>query len=453
MLRRLALCLALLASPAAAAEPVAPIDRLFTDYLAREHIPGAVLVVMRGDEVTLARAWGHADPTRGVPMPPDIVQPIYSIGKQFTAALVLRLVDQGRVDLEAPVGRYLPEYFADEPALRVRHLLRHTSGLPNFIQLPEVLALERAAPGTGSLAAMVDLIDRLPRRFAPGTRHAYSNGNYTILALLAERVAGRPFDRAQRELLLQPLGLTDIDECASIDRAGIGPGHDDQGAIVQLPRNLVPSFSGNGGLCATAGALARWTRALAAGRVVPPLWLAEMRRSLPVEAGYAPPYGMGLSLLPLAGRAAFSHAGGGDGWGAWAAYLPEAQLTIVILANRGWLWPTDLGVPLVRILIGLPPRAPLSRLRLAASERSALTGAFEDGLFAIELRAEADRLILVNRPFGDPIELWKQPDGRFVSPQRPDTFSLRLVGGRPEFDWMEHRSYLVRRPARPVTPD
>ncbi len=445
MLRQLILALSLAAVPAAAQDRPDRIDRLFTDYMARENIKGAVVVVMRGDDVQLSRAWGYTDRTRSAAMPTDIVQPIYSIGKQFTAALILRLVEQRRIDLDAPVGRYLPEYFSDEPDLLVRHLLRHTSGLPEFIRVPEVLALERAAPGTGSLAGMAGLIDRLPRRFAPGARHAYSNANYTVLALLVERVGGRPFDVAQREQLLHPLGLRHIDECSTLGPAAIGPGHDRSGALVRLPRNPAPSYSGNGGLCATAEALARWARALGAGRVVRRELLAEMQSGVTVQAGYTPPYGFGLSTLPIAGRPAFSHAGGGDGWGAWTAYLPEEQVTIAMIANRGWLWSTDLGVPLVRILLGRAPEPPLERQRLAADERAALSGPFEDGLFEMSLRAEADRLVLTNPPFGDPIELWKQPDGRFVSPSRPDTFSLRLVNGRPEFDWMEHRSYLVRR--------
>jgi hypothetical protein len=367
--------------------------------------------------------------------------------------LILRLAEQGRIELDAPVARYLPDWFTDEPNLLVRHLLRHTSGLADFVRLPEVRALEQKPPGTGSLAAMLDLVDRLPRRFAPGARHAYSNSNYTALALIAERVTGQPFDQAQRELLLRPLGLAEIDECAVFDRDRIGAGHDGKGAAVPLPPNLVPSFAGNGGLCATADALARWTRALGAGRVIRRGLLAEMRRGVPVEGGYTSPYGFGLSVLPLAGRPAFSHAGGGEGWGAWTAYLPEVEITIVLLANRGWLWATDLGVPMVRILAGLGAPEPLRRRRLTRTERSALTGDFEDGLFEVGLRAEASRLILTNPAFGDPIELWRQPDGRFVSPLRPDTFSLRLVNGRAEFDWMEHRSYLVRRAPSPASPE
>ncbi|MGZ8335640.1 MAG: serine hydrolase domain-containing protein [Allosphingosinicella sp.] len=434
--------LLLIASPTAAQDRI---DRLFTDYLAREHIPGAVLVVLRDDELLLSRAWGTADPGTAAPMSVEALQPIYSVSKQFTAALILRLVAAGRVELDAPVASYLPAHFADEPSLRVRHLLHHTSGLADFIREPDVLALEQAVPGTGSLAAMVEVIDRLPRRYAPGQRHSYSNSNYTLLALIAERVTGMTFARAQREWLLDPLGFADIGECTALDRARLTPGHDAAGAVATLPANPAPSYAGNGGLCASAADLARWTRALGAGRVVRADLLAEMRRGEPVAAGYTPPYGFGLSTLPLAGRAAFSHAGGGEGWGAWTAYLPDERLTLAVMANRGWLWSTDLGVPAVRLLTDQPPASPPVRLPLTAEEQAVLSGDFEDGLFEISLHAEPDRLLLSNPAFGDSIELWKQADGHFVAALRPDTFSLRIVGDRLEFDWMEHRSYLVRR--------
>lgn len=444
MARWLILAWLALATPAAAAQ-ADRFDRHIAGYMGREAIPGAVLVVMRGDQVAIARSWGVADRSSAASTPIGAVQPIYSISKQFTAALVLRLVEQGRVALDAPVGRYLPQWFADEPGLKVRHLLSHTSGLSNFIGEPEARSLEQAPPGTGSLADMAALVDRLPRRFAPGARHAYSNGNYTVLAVLVEAVTGMPFAAAQRELLLRPLGLTGIDECAALDPQRISPGHLGSGVRFRLPPNPGPTYSGAGGLCADAISLARWTRALGAGRVLRGESATAMRRGDRTAAGYAPPYGFGLSTLRLAGRPAFSHAGGDEGWGAWAAYLPEEELSIVILTNRGWVWSTDLGMPIVRVLLGRPEPRPLRRQRLRRSEGPALTGAFEDGLFDIELRAEADRLVLVNPAFGEPIELWRQPDGRFVSPERPDTFSLRLVDGRPEFDWMEHRSYLVRR--------
>lgn len=438
--------LAAFAVAAAAPPPAAPppdsearIEALVRSYMARENIPSVTIVAMRGDRVVLDRSFG-------APVRPGTVQPYYSIGKQMTAALILRLAERGLVDLDAPVGRYLPEWFADEPKLIVRHLLRHISGLAEFTNLEEIKAIERAAPGTSSLAAMAPIIDRQPRRYAPGERHSYSNSNYTLLALIAERVGGRPFDTQLRDSLFAPLELGSMQACASVPAGRMAPGHDREGAAVSLPPNPLPSYSGNGGVCGNAKDLARWTRALGAGRVVRGRLLDGMRRGERVKAGYAPPYGFGLSTLDVAGRRAFSHAGGGEGWGAWAAYLPADRLTVVLLADRGWLWSTDMGVPIVRALLGDPePPAP-KRLTLSLAERAALTGAFEDGLFDIGLEAGADRILVSVPPFGGPIEMWKQGDGSFVSPLRPDTFRLRRVAGRIEFDWMEHRSYLVRRP-------
>ena len=436
------------AAPAWAAKPEAAegrIDRFVRAYMAREDIPSVALVAMRGDRFVLNRTYRLGG---GRPQGAEAVQPYYSIGKQMTAALILRLAERGLVDLDAPVGRYLPEWFADEPGLRVRHLLRHISGLAEFANRAEVRAIEQVS-GAGSLAAMAPIIDGLPRRFAPGERHAYSNANYTLLAIIAERVAGRPFDEQLRETVFAPLGLASMTACAALPADRLTPGHDARGAAVSLPPNPLPSYSGNGGVCGNAVDLARWTRALGAGRIVRGRMLDQMRRGEPVTAGYTPPYGFGLSTVDVAGHRAFSHAGGGEGWGAWAAYLPAEQLTIVLLADRGWLWSTDIGVPVVRALLGAPePPAP-DRRTLSRPERAMLSGLFEDGLFDIGFDARGDRIFVSIAPFGDPIEMWKQKDGGFVSPLRPDTFRLRRVADRIEFDWMEHRSYLVRMNSAP----
>ena len=425
----------------------ARIDTLVTSYMTRENVPGIALVALRGDQVLARRGWGVADRRTGASMTTGAVQPFYSVSKQMTAAIIVRLAALGFIDLEAPVGRYIPEWFADEPALRVEHLLRQTSGLSDFVGRPEVREIEGAAPGTGSLATVLAMVDALPRRFAPGARHAYSNANFTALALLAERVTGRPFEQLQRELLFAPLKLASMDECSVAVAAGReeSPGHDGEGAAQALPPNLRPSFTGNGGVCGDALDLARWTRALGRGRVFPPALLDSIRRSPPVSSGDVPPYGYGVSTIEIAGRRAYSHAGVGDGWGAWAAYLPDDDLTIVLLFNRGWIWATDLGVPIVRTLTGRADPPMLQRLRLSEADRAALGGAFEDGLFDIDIAAEADRIFVSVPPFGPPIEMWKQAEGRFVSPQRSDTFALRIAASGPQLDWAEHRSYLVRR--------
>lgn len=439
MILRLALLSFLFAAPAAAQlsqETGSRIDGAVTRFMSRERVPGIVIVALRGDELLLRRSWGRASV--------DSVQPLYSVSKHMTAALILESARRGRADLDAPVGRYLPEWFADEPALKLHHLLRQTSGLAEFTGLPEARQLQAAPKGTGSLDDMAALIDRQPRRFPPGSRHAYSNSNYTLLALIAERVEGKPFESLLRARLFQPLGLDRIAGCETVDPARLAPGRQPDNSPAALPSNLRPTFAGNGGVCGSAMDLARWTRALGAGRVTGGRLLREMSRSRAVGAGYRPPYGFGLSLKPIEGRPALSHAGVDDGWGAWTAYLPKERLTLVVLADRGWLWTSDVALPVLRALLGRPEPKPPERLALTRSEREALDGRYEDGLFSIRIAAEADRLLVSVSAFGEPIELWKQSDGRFVSPAHPDTFSLRMGAAGPEFDWQEHRSYLVR---------
>lgn len=446
MIGRLLLLWALTAAPAAAAQRDAPydprIDRAVTGFMAREGVPGVAVVVLRGDSVLLRRAWGAGSV--------DKAQPIYSVSKHVAAALILDLAGRGRVDLDAPLGRYLPEWFAEEPALKLRHLLLQTSGLAEFVRHPDALALQAAPAGTGSLADVAQLIDRQPRRFPPGARFGYSNANYALLALVAERVGGDSFDALQRRRLFAPLGLRSMGECSALDRSELAQGYAAAGAKVSLPPNLHPTYAGNGGLCASATDLARWTRALGSGKAIGRGRLREMIATRRVQAGYRPPYGFGLSLKPLLGRPAYWHAGVDDGWAAFTAYLPRERLTLVVLADRGWLFMTDVALPILRALHDEPDPGPLERLALTSGEREALSGQYEDGLFDIAIETRADSVRLSVPAFGQPFELWKQSDGSFVSPARRDSFILRLGPHGPEFDWAEHRSYLVRKaPGRP----
>ena len=245
--------------------------------------------------------------------------------------------------------------------------------MADFVRLPEALALQAAPAGTGSLADMARLIDRQPRRFPPGARHGYSNANFTLLALVAER-AGSGFVRLPASVgrLFAPLGLRNIGECASMDRTDLAPGHGPDGGQLSLPPNPHPTYAGSGGLCASAADLARWTRALGSGRLVRGRLLREMGSSRRVEAGYRPPYGFGLSLKPLLGRPAFWHAGVDDGWAAYAAYLPRERLTLVVLADRGWLWLTDVALPILRALLDEPDPKPLERLALSGGRARGL---------------------------------------------------------------------------------
>jgi len=421
------------ASLAIGADSPARIDGVVRAYMQREHVPGVAVVALRDDRVVLAQGWGYSDVASHAAMTPDAVQPIYSISKHMTATAVLALAEAGRLAVSDPVARYLPEWFADEPQLQLVHLLRHTSGIPEFIGLDGIEEIESGVRPTASVVDVMGIVDRAPRRFAPGTWHSYSNSNYSALALIVERVSGKAF------------AVQTLEDCATSRARGVrwSTGYTPDGKPWSPPANLTATYVGNGGMCSSARGLAAWMRALAVGRILPPSRVQEMVSTAALPGGFTPPYGYGLSTVTVAGRPAWSHAGGGEGWGAWVAYLPEDTLTVVVFANRGWLWSTDLGVPIVRALLGQaePPR--LRREELSAQERSSLAGFCDDGLFDFKIEARQRDVRVTVAPFGEPIELWQQEQGTFVAVLRPDTFRLRLrEGSPPEFDWMEHRSYL-----------
>lgn len=442
--------LTLLVLPPAAAAPVpSPIDGTVRAFMARENVPGVAVVALHGDDVVWAAAYGWSDPGRSVAMTVDTIQPLYSVSKHITAALLLQLAAEGRLDGDAPVASILPETFAADPALEVGHLLRNTSGLADFVRLPGAERFD--ADPVLDLEALVDFAASPPRRFAPGARYGYSNSNYSVLALIAQRRGGQPFADLQRQRLWARHGIKDIDECASLRAVGrdIGPGHEPGGEAWELPPGLA-AYAGNGGVCASAMGLARWMRALAAGRVLSPAALTELRTARPVTAGYRPRYGGGLSTLEVAGRPAFSHSGVDRGYSAYVAHLAEDDLVLAIVANRGWLWITDLAVPLVRSLQGLPEPVPRWR-RLSRADRRLLAGQFEDGLFEYSLETVGDEVVLAVDLFPEPVRLRKQRQDIFVAPDQPDTFRLVVdrSGAAPRllFDWLEHRSYLEARAA------
>jgi len=420
------------ASSAIGADFQARIDRVVRTYMEREHIPGVAVLAMQDDRVILDQGWGFADVEGRVAMTPDAVQPIYSISKHMTAVAVLALAEDRLLDVNEPVALRLTEWFDDEPQLRIVHLLRHTSGLPEFIGLEGIEAIE-SGTRPGSVADVIGIVDRAPRRFTPGTWHSYSNSNYSALALIVERAGRKPF------------AVPGLEDCATSRSRGVrwSTGYTVAGKPWTPPANLTATYVGNGGMCASARTLASWMRALAAGRILPAARVQEMVTTAALPGGFTPPYGYGLATVTVAGRPAWSHAGGGEGWGAWVAYLPNDNLTVAVVGNRGWLWSTDLGVPIVRALLGQPEPPRLRREELSAQERRALASFCDDGLFDFKIAAGPRDVRVTVAPFGEPIELWKQAPGTFVAALRPDTFRLRLRGqSPPEFDWMEHRSYL-----------
>jgi CubicO group peptidase (beta-lactamase class C family) len=343
-------------APIAAAQDLARLAALMERYHDAGKLNGAVLVA-RGDSVLYERGFGEADMEWGVPNAPDTRFRIGSVTKQFTAALVLQLVEEGRLALDGHVRDYLPEYPAETGGrLTVHHLLSHTGGVPNYTAQPGFM--DGPARSTFTTDAFVATFSGLPLEFEPGTRFAYSNSGYFLLGALVERVTGQTYEAALRERILVPLGLTDTGydrtgrilgrRAAGYRKAGTGYEH------AAYLDDSIPHAAGM--LYSTVRDLHRWTRALHAGRPFRrPETLARM--TTPVLDGYA--YGLGVADAPLGERTVrvVQHSGGINGFASMLTYLPDDGTTVVVLDNTEG----EAGAAahaLTRALYGLPVDEP-----------------------------------------------------------------------------------------------
>jgi CubicO group peptidase (beta-lactamase class C family) len=433
----IAALLTLGAVPAASGAPdPARADAEVRAFIVREGIPAAHVTVLRGDSVLLQRGYGSTvlDDPKGPAPTASSIFPLGSISKQFTAALIGALADQGKVQLDAPVGRYLPEWFADEPALRVRHLLNQTSGLADFLWLEGYRKL--ADEATTPLASYVALAAAAPRRYAPGTRWSYSNTNYKALALIAERVTGRAFDSLLPELVLRPAGIDGIEPCHDLRPDQYVPGISSEGKPAPLDASRA-AYAGDGGLCGHAEALAQWIRHAFSIREGKAPGLERLLQPTRLADGETVPYGWGVSTREFLGRAMTWHGGNVDSHSTMIAYLPEEDLSLVILVNRGFVWLTEL----MPALIGAAPPA------RGAASGPPLSGRFEDGLFTYVITPDGGNMRVEIDLIG-PLYFVPAGRGEYVAEQYPATFRIRLPtdGTRERFviDWGEVRSYARR---------
>lgn len=300
---------------------VAAVDALAGESLRRGPIAGLSIAVFERGTQVLAKGYGSADLESGVPATPETSYPIASVSKNFTAALILRLVDQGRLGLDDPLSRFFPDAKPKIGALTIRHLLDHTSGLTRG--------------GPAPRGAALSVIRRGGTARGQGEAWDYSNYNFSLLGLVIEQVTGRDYAAYVHDELVRPLGLTGTGYC---EDGTIVPGRGKDylsGRRSMTPTSYwsQPRFFAAGGLCSTVLDLVRWERALEDKRVVSVAMLEAMRTPARLAGGFEVEYGLGTRLGLTGGRRKIGHTGGGQGNKAVLAHYPHEDVTISVLLN------------------------------------------------------------------------------------------------------------------------
>ncbi len=292
--------------------------------------PGAAVLVMRGKEVLFRGARGEADIAGHVPLSPAATFRIGSLTKQFSAAGLLLLVQDGKVSLDDPLSRFLPDY-PNGAAITVRELLNHTSGVKSYTGIPGYMVDPIRKDLT--TAQLVAVFKDLPVDFAPGQGWAYNNSGYVLVGAVIEAVTGEPWYRFLDQRLFKPLGMAHTGYGADPEFvARQVQGYTREGdAIAPAPPLSMTQPHAAGALLSTVDDLQTWNRALHEGRV---LQSATYRQMItPTGKATEAEYGFGLNRQTLHGRDAIAHGGGINGFSTVLAYLPGPDIGVVVLQN------------------------------------------------------------------------------------------------------------------------
>lgn len=319
--------------------PERAIDSLMARY-AGPGGPGASLLVVRDGQTVLARGYGLADVERHVPVTPQTDFRLASLSKQFTATTIMLLVADGRLRYDDSIFTLVAGLPAFARGVTVRHLLNHTSGLPDY---------ESFVPDTQTAqvrdADVPALIARAPGlKFAPGTHYAYSNTGYCLLALVVEHVTGRHFADVLHERIFIPLGMTNTmarEEKTVVPNRAYGYTVRPTG-IRRTDQSNTSATLGDGGIYSNVLDLAKWDGALEHHTLVSAdaQRLAWMPPALPDTA--VTEYGFGWFIGKAHGLTRQYHHGESRGFTNFILRYPDRRLTVVVLTNRtgGAPWDT-----------------------------------------------------------------------------------------------------------------
>ena len=310
----------------------AAVDEYVTNYIDKNGLPGAAIVVVKDGKVLYEKGYGHD--SNGKPLTAKSKMGLASGTKPFTAFAVLQLVDEGKVRLDEPVVHYLPELTLDDARWKqvtVRQLLSHTSGLPN----PTI------APPASTLKEGVERLRDWKLQSDPGEKYGYSNANYWVLAYLVEQMSGLAFNDYMTQKVFLPLGMTDslsaVNSGEMVNEFGIPRGYVTLYGKAMPWTELEQMFSGSGSILTTASDMGNWLSMHTSGgknEKGQPLLSEEL-----LKASYSPQpgsekYGLGWSFSsPNIEPARISHSGSISTFQSQQDIVPSSGYAVAVLLN------------------------------------------------------------------------------------------------------------------------
>ena len=383
------------------------IEKIFSVYTAGS--PGGMLSISRNGQLVYSKAWGLADLEHSVPLTTSSVTEAGSVSKQFTAAAILLLEQQGKLSVGDDIRKYIPEMPVCGPPIFIRHLLHHTSGIRDWGAIAALAGWPRGSKNYTNGDALDIIIHQKALNFPPGDQYSYSNSNYNLLAIIVQRVSGMPLAEFTKKFIFDPAGM--IHTQWRDDHNRIVP---NRAIAYQQHQGIwetnMPGEDayGNGGLLTTTEDLLKWNDFYTNGKLGSRSLLDNQLTTEPLNNGNPNHYAAGLFIGKKWGYDMISHDGATAGYRARLESFPQLHLDVAWLSNN----PRIDGGRLIEQLEALfiPNAQPvLQQTRNSNDELyiplkhplASYTGSYysEEAQAAIEIKEKDNQLLMV-RPGG-----------------------------------------------------
>jgi CubicO group peptidase (beta-lactamase class C family) len=325
------------------------IDDTVKAEMAARKIPGLALGIVADGKPVRMQGYGKANLEWNVPVDENTFFQSGSVGKQFTASLVMLLVRDGKIGLDDPIGKYFqptPDIWTD---IKVRHLLSHTAGISNSLYQQVDLRKDY------SEEELVKKIATIPLDFPPGSKWRYSNPGYVLLGVLVRKATGRFYGDLLKERIFEPAGMT---TARIINEADIIP---HRAAGYRLVRNEIKNqtyvsptlnTTADGSLYVTIRDMVRWDETLRAEKLLTRAELETMWTRVKLNDGKTAGYGFGWGIAEFKGRRLIEHNGAWQGFTTHIARYVHDKLTVIVLANSANANPSAIAHKVASLIIG-----------------------------------------------------------------------------------------------------
>ena len=430
--------LLLFISPAAAQSPAAmetAVDKVFARWTTST--PGCAVGVAVGGKPVLAKAYGMADLEHDVRNTPETIFEAGSVAKQFTAMAIMLLVGDGKLALDDPVRKYIPELPDYGVPLTIRHMLTHTSGLRDWGSVASIAGAPRTTREY-THGHVLDIVSRQKSlNFNPGSHWSYSNTGFNLAAIIVTRVSGMPFSEFSKQRIFGPLSLTNTswrdDHTRIVKGRAIAYSLEGGQYHIEMPFENV---HGNGGLLTTVGDLLTWNENFVNPKVGTPRLIAEMTTAGKFNDGKPLSYGLGLFVNEYSGFHNVYHSGSTAGYRAHLNRFPDRHTSVAVLCNGADGDATRAANGVSTIFLPNPTIVSGSTTEPAMTEPRKFTNPPFDTYSGDYWSDEAETMLTV-----------KMEDGALVLKRRPDTTIKLEAIDKDTFRGSIGTVYFVRNPA------